>query len=278
MMSISQQNLLKLARDNMDHGQVTLAIQNLEEALKMGHSLSIVLALSRLYRQNKQERQAYRLLKEEADLFSDAAVFAEYCQVLKANHFFIEALQVKHLSRRSLKTQVLPVSAQQQKQIMSAFNRLSHITEADYQQLLQLNLPNFEAFAKSLLLNPQQQFAVRLALCEDLVRLGIKEKLLVWVLGQEVSFVPVKSCLLEQDPLYREVIAAIGARFRNNPSQLPLMLGEANLVLGSLYPRLKVFVDEPDSFASDLVSYLLTKNGHGHQRLLQQIYQNLPNN
>nr|MDF9462352.1 tetratricopeptide repeat protein [Lactobacillus amylovorus] len=36
------------------------------------------------------------------------------------------------------------------------------------------------------------------------------------------------------------------------------------------------YVDEPDSFASDLVSFLQTKEGRSHQKLFNKIYQHLP--
>lgn len=278
MMNVSQSNLLQLAQQNEAAGHLSLAIQNLEEALQNGHSLTIVLALSRMLRENKQASQAYALLKEERDLFSDPAVFAEYSRVLRANHFLIEALQIKHVANKEPTVQVQAVSLEEQQRIMSSFGREKQVTQAEYQKLLKLNLINFKAFAQSLLLNPSLNFAVRLALCEDLIRLGVSQKISVWVLGQKRQFIPNDCLLLEQEPLYREVISALGSRLQHNPSQLPLVLGEANLVLGSLYPKIKELVDEPDSFASDLISYLEKKKGNSHQELLDQVYRNLPNN
>ena len=54
------------------------------------------------------------------------------------------------------------------------------------------------------------------------------------------------------------------------------MIGETKLVVGSLYPKVKKYVDEPDSFASDLVSFLQIKEGRSHQKLFNKIYQHLP--
>ncbi|MCT3615015.1 tetratricopeptide repeat protein, partial [Lactobacillus acidophilus] len=45
----------------------------------------------------------------------------------------------------------------------------------------------------------------------------------------------------------------------------------------SLYPKINKYIDEPDSFASDLVSYLQQKNGRNHHKLFEDVYQNLPN-
>lgn len=69
MASISQKNLLKLAEENKRKDDIEAAIQNLEEALRGEHSLDVILQLCELYCANKQEDQAYALIKEEPDLF-----------------------------------------------------------------------------------------------------------------------------------------------------------------------------------------------------------------
>lgn len=276
MMTVTQQNLLKLAHESESKGQWQKAIDNLEEGLRNGHALELVIALSAALRHNRQEDQAYDLLKEEPDLFSVPALFKEYCQVLRANHFLIEALQVKNLSKRHLPVSVMPVSEKKQNQIMTSFRRLKKVSQNDYERLFKLSLPHFSTFAQSLLLDPSQNFAVRLSLCEDLVRLGLKRPFRVFILGREESFVPQKERILANTAIYKETIAAIGGKFQHNPSQLSLMLGETNLVLGSLYPKLSKYVDDPDSFASDLVSYLTKKQGHSHEQLFKRIYRYLP--
>ena len=159
---------------------------------------------------------------------------------------------------------------------MQNFKQREQVTQLDYESLHKLNLPNFKAFARSVLLDPTPDFAVRLSLCEDLVRLGLEEKFEIWVIGQMKSFIPANTLLLEKEPKYREIISSIGSKFHNSPSQLPLMLGEVNLVLGSLYPKINQYIDEPDSFASDLVSFLQRKDGRSHQKLLEKIYKYLP--
>lgn len=69
MTSVSQKNLLKLAAENQHNGNLHAAIENLEESLRGEHSLDVVLQLCELYCANKQEDQAYALIKEEPDLF-----------------------------------------------------------------------------------------------------------------------------------------------------------------------------------------------------------------
>lgn len=276
MVSVSQENLMKLAEENDRKGNIDAAIQNLEEALRNGRSKEIILYLCRLYRKNKQGDRAYTLIKEEPDLFSDQQIYQEYCQILSANHFFIEALQLERLSGKELPVKVTAADIEKQKVIMDLFKRQKSITQWDYEQLLKLDLVNFKSFAQSLLLDPSQNFAVRLSLCEDLVRLKIKENIKIIILGEEKQFVPADTLLLEKSPIYREIVSGIGSKFRNNPSQLPVMLGEINLILGSLYPKLSSYIDEPDSFLSDLVSFLNTGNGRSHQKLFEKIYANLP--
>lgn len=276
MTSVSQKNLLKLAEENKRKGDLEAAIQDLEEALRGEHSLDVILQLCDLYCANHQEDQAYALIKEEPDLFSDQRVYQMYCKTLKENHFAIEALQLEHVTQNKLPFQVEPVSENEQQKIMQAFKQKSHISQADYESLHKLNLINFKAFAQSILLDPTPDFAVRLSLCEDLVRLGSKEAFKVWIVGDLIEFIPAETLLLEKETKYQEIISAIGARFSHNPSQLPLMIGEVNLVVGSLYPKLGQYIDDPDSFASDLVSYLREKDGRSHQKLFEKIYQSLP--
>ena len=276
MTSISQKNLLKLAEENKRKGDIEAAIQNLEEALRGEHSIDVILQLCELYCANKQEDQAYALIKEEPDLFSDQRVYQTYCKVLQKNNFLIEALQLKHITGLELPVRVEPVSEEKQQSIMQEFKQKKQVNQADFESLHKLNLINFKAFTQSVLLDPTPDFALRLALCEDLVRLGLKDKFKIWVIDNLEDFVPADTPLLEKEPAYREIITAVGSRFAHNPSQLPLMIGETNLVVGSLYPEIKKYVDESDSFASDLVSFLQTKDGRSHQKLFEKIYQHLP--
>lgn len=276
MTSVSQRNLLKLAEENKRKGDIEAAIENLEEALRGEHSLEVILQLCELYCANKQEDQAYALIKEEPDLFSDQQVYQTYCKILMKNHFLIEALQLKNITGLGLPVRVEPVSEQKQQVIMQTFKQKKQINQTDYESLHKLNLINFKTFAQSILLDPTLDFAVRLAICEDLVRLGLKEKFKIWVIGELEEFVPADTLLLEKETKYQEIISAIGSRFARNPSQLPLMIGETNLVMGSLYPKISKYVDEPDSFASDLVSFLQHKDGRNHQKLFLQVYQYIP--
>lgn len=276
MGSLSQKHLMKLAQEDEEKKNYQGAIQNLEEALEMGHNSDIVLNLSKLYRKNKQGDQAYALIKGEPDLFSEQKVFKEYCHVLAENNFLIEALQLENLLGETLPVKVTPVDTNKQQEIMQMFRMKPAISQFDYQNLLKLDLINFKNFAQSLLLDPAQNFAVRLAICEDLIRLGIDEKIKIWVIGEQTTFIPKETELLEKSPIYQEVIAGIADKFRNNPSQLPMMIGEANLVLGSLYPKLSAYIKNTDRFTSDFVSFLKTRDGRSHQSLLEKIYQNLP--
>lgn len=275
-MNISQQNLLKLAQEDEEKGNIAGAIANLEQALQLGHASEIIVKLSQLYRKHQQEDQAYALIKSEPDLFSEPKIKEEYYQVLAANHFLIEFLQLQNLLKEKSSFKVEPVSSEQQKKIMDDFSAAKQISQFDYQKLLKLDLVNFLSFAQSLLLKPNQNFAVRLALCEDLIRLGVKDEIKIWVIGELTSFVPEKTPLLEKSTTYKEVISSIGDKFRRYPSQLPLMIGEVNLVLGQLYPKLNYYVKDTDSFSSDLVSFFEKRDGRSHQKLFEQIYQNLP--
>ncbi len=275
MTSLSQKNLLSLAQKSAAKGDFAQAIQNLEEALRIGPSNEVVLSLCELYLKDKQNYSAYELIKEEKDLFTNPKIFREYSRILKMNHFAIEALEVKNITAYELPDLVEPVSKTQQQQIMVTFKQKSKPTKFDYEQLFKLDLPNFKNFAQSLLLDPSLNFAIRLVLIEDLFRLGLQETFRVLVLGQEEQFIPQKINLLEKDAIYREVVSGIGSRYYHKPSQLPAVLGEVNLILGSLYPKLYKYVDNPDSFASDIASYIENHDGRSNQKLFEKIDNNI---
>ena len=275
MTSLSQKNLLNLANKVAANGDFPQAIQYLEEALRDGYSETIVLNLCQMYIKNGQNYSAYELIKEEKDLFTDAQVFSVYSKVLQANNFLIEALEVKNITGYDLPDKIQPVPLKEQQQIMLNFKGKSKPTKFDYEQLFKLDLINFQNFAQSLLIDPSLNFASRIVLCEDLFRLGIKEKFKVLVLGQTEEFIPQKINLLEKEPIYREVVSGIGSRYYHKPSQLPAVLGEVNLILGSLYPKLSKYVDDPDSFASDIASYIENQDGRSNQKLFERIDHNI---
>ena len=275
MTSLSQKNLINLAKRNEANGDMVQAIQNLEEALRDGHSNEVVLNLCDFYLKNKQSYSAYELIKEEKDLFTDLEIFAKYSKILSENHFLIEALEVKNITDYELPYSVEPVNSTVQQKIMVTFRQKAKPTKYDYDQLFKLDLSNFKNFAQSLLIDPSLNFAVRLVLCEDLFRLGLKNKFKVLVLGQEEEFIPRKINLLEKEPVYREVVSGIGSRYYHQPSQLPAVLGEVNLILGSLYPKLNKYVDDPDSFASDIASYIDNHDGRSNQKLFEKIDNNI---
>ena len=275
MTSLSQKNLINLAKRNEANGDMVQAIQNLEEALRDGHSNEVVLNLCDFYLKNKQSYSAYELIKEEKDLFTDLEIFAKYSKILSENHFLIEALEVKNITDYELPYSVEAVNSTVQKKIMVTFRQKAKPTKYDYDQLFKLDLSNFKNFAQSLLIDPSLNFAVRLVLCEDLFRLGLKNKFKVLVLGQEEEFIPRKINLLEKEPVYREVVSGIGSRYYHQPSQLPAVLGEVNLILGSLYPKLNKYVDDPDSFASDIASYIDNHDGRSNQKLFEKIDNNI---
>lgn len=275
MTSLSQKNLLNLANKVAANGDFPQAVQYLEEALRDGYSDTIVLNLCQMYIKNGQNYSAYELIKEEKDLFTDAQVFSIYSKVLQANNFLIEALEVKNITGYDLPDKIQPVPLKEQQQIMLNFKGKSKPTKFDYEQLFKLDLIKFQNYAQSLLIDPSLNFASRIVLCEDLFRLGIKEKFKVLVLGQIEKFIPQKINLLEKEPIYREVVSGIGSRYYHKPSQLPAVLGEVNLILGSLYPKLSKYVDDPDSFASDIASYIENQDGRSNQKLFERIDHNI---
>ncbi|GBG04704.1 hypothetical protein NR996_03140 [Lactobacillus rodentium] len=277
MKSSSQENLITLAHEAKENNDLPQAKQYLLEALRLGHESAIVCELSEIYLSENKADQAYSLIKEEPDLFSDQKVFETYLAILKARHFNIEKLQLNHLLHKEIHPTVSPVSEADQQKLMKNFRYLKNITEADYLKLFQLSKENFILLAQSLLLDPSQNFALRLSLCEDLIKLGVEQKMQVIVLGEIKSFIPNQTMLLEKDPIYREVCISIADYLRRDPSKLTLMVGELNIVMGMLYPKLRDYISHPDQFAHDFRKYLEEKKGGVNQKLLDKIYNYLAN-
>lgn len=275
MTNASQDNLLSLAQKAQANNDISQAKQYLLEALRMGHRTDIVCQLCSIYLKEDQADQAYILLKEEPDLFSDSEVFKLYLATLEKMHYFIEFLQLKNLLNKNIAANVECVDPEKQIKIMQNFQQLKNITQDDYLQLFCLSKENFVNFAKSLLFNPSQGFALRISLCEDLIKLGVDVTISVYVLGKQEKFIPSQTELLEKDAIYREVCVSIADYLRRDPSKLPLMIGEMNVVLGMLYPKLHKYIQNPDQFAHDFRHYIDSKNGGVNQDLLEKIYQYL---
>ena len=265
MTHASKDNFLLLAKEAKEHNDLPQAKQYLLEALRLGHDSDIVCELCEIYLSQEKGDQAYSLIKEEPDLFSNKKVYDTYLKILKFQHYAIEAKQLEYLLDKKLPLKIEPVSQIKQLEIMKNFKKLKYIQERDYLLLYCLSVENFTNLAKSILIDPSPNFALRLSLCEDLVKLGDNEKIQVYILGD----------LLEKSPIYREVCVSLADYFRQDPSKLPLMIGEMNVCLGMLYPRLRDYIKDPDQFAHDFRKYLEKKEGGVNQKLLNKIYEYL---
>lgn len=275
MTHASQDNFLLLAKEAKEHNDLPQAKQYLLEALRLGHDSDIVCELCEIYLSQEKGDQAYSLIKEEPDLFSNKKVYDTYLKILAFQHYAIEAAQLEYLLGKKLPVKVEPVSQIKQLEIMRNFRKLKYIQERDYLLLYCLSAENFTNLAKSILIDPSPNFALRLSLCEDLVKLGYSEKIQVYILGELKEFIPKETDLLEKSPIYREVCVSLADYFRQDPSKLPLMIGEMNVCLGMLYPRLKDYIKDPDQFAHDFRKYLEKKEGGANQKLLNKIYEYL---
>lgn len=275
MTHASQDNLLLLAKEAKDHNDLPQAKQYLLEALRLGHDSNIVCELCEIYLSQEKGDQAYSLIKEEPDLFSNKRVFDTYLKILAFQHYAIEASQLEYLLDEKLPLKIEPVSQIKQLEIMRNFKKLKYIQERDYLLLYCLSTENFINLAKSMLIDPSPNFVLRLSLCEDLVKLGYSEKIQVYILGELKDFIPKETDLLEKNPIYREVCVSLADYFRQDPSKLPLMIGEMNVCLGMLYPRLRDYIRDPDQFAHDFRKYLEKKEGGANQKLLNKIYEYL---
>lgn len=272
MEQVSQNNLIKLADKALEKKNLNQAQTYLLEALRLGHKWKIIEKLCNIFLQKNVPFQAYRLIKEESDLFSKKEIYDLYIEILQKSNFYIEAIELKNLANLDISKEIKPVSLEKQQKIMKNFRTIVQPTEKDYLELYKLNLENFVNFAQSLLLDSTLNFAIRLSLCEDLVKLGYGEEIAVLVLGKKESFIPKDTVLFEKDTLYQEVVMGIADYYQKDPTKLLMMLNETKIALGMLYPKLHSYISNPDVFAHDLRTYVESKNGGENKELLEKIY------
>lgn len=275
MTNSSQNNLLNLADQEIAKNNFDKAIQHLLEALRLGHSTKIVYKLCELFLKQNDAKSAYTLIKEEPDLFSEPKVYDLYLKILKSLNFNIEALELENLSKQKLNVEISPINEEKQQELMRNFRTLKLVSEKDYLELYKLSKSNFIQLAQSLLIDPTLSFALRLSLCEDLIKLGYDKNVIVSVMGESKSFIPKETMLLQKDPIYRECCVSLADYLRREPSKLPMMVGELNVCLGMLYPKLHDYISDPDQFTHDFRKYLESKQGGANQKLLDKIYQYL---
>ncbi|MBD5430089.1 hypothetical protein [Lactobacillus sp.] len=275
MVNKSQRNLLNLAEQAVENEKLDEAVQHLLEALRLGHTTEIVYKLCELFLKQNKPYKAYTLIKEEPDLFSDKKIYDLYLKILKDLNFNIEALELSYLSNQKIDLAISPISEQKQQELMRNFKTLKSVSENDYLKLYQLSKPNFIQLSQSLLIDPTLGFALRLSLCEDLIKLGYDNSVIVSVMGENKTFIPKETMLLQKDPIYRECCISLADYLRREPSKLPIMVGELNVCLGMLYPKLHDYISDPDQFTHDFRRYLESKQGGVNQKLLNKIYEYL---
>lgn len=275
MVNISQSNLLILAEQEIKKDNIDKAIQYLLEALRLGHSTEIVYKVCELLLKQGNPKDAYNLIKEELDLFSDSKIYELYLKLLQSLNYNIEARELENLSNKKLNIKISPISKEKQQNLMHNFRTLKSVDKSNYLELYKLSEINFIQLAQSLLMDPTQNFALRLSLCEDLIKLGYDKSVVVFVMGDNKSFIPAETTLLQKDPIYRECCVSLADYLRREPSKLPIMVGELNVCLGMLYPKLHDYISDPDQFTHDFRKYLESKQGGENQKLLDKIYKYL---
>lgn len=275
MLTLSQQHLLKLAQGSERAGDLDSAISNLEEAVLTARSTELVTQLARLYRQNKQGLLAYHTIKALPDYLTGKAL-TEYWNILAANHFFIEAMELVASDSKLVApadVNVTPVSVSRQEIIIKQYHNVG-LVEDNYLQVLQLDFKHFMLLIRSYLLDPNANFAIRLSLVEECVRLRLETPLQVLILDQLKTVIPSQLPLMYQSAQYQTILAAALAQIAKSPSQRPLVLSCVNLIVGSLYPDLSQ-IDDSAAFASAIVSYVTDHTAGRYNQLFSQIMQHI---
>lgn len=277
MLNISQKNLLKQAIDNKKNNKIDEAYKNLEQALSISYDHVLVFQLIELEFEQKNFDQAYLLLKQEPDLFSDKKIYKLYLQTLAQKNYFIERLQLERLRGRKIDTTIEPVNEKKQQEIMTKFKSVKNISYELYRSLYQLNENNFVLFSQSMLIDPTIEMALKMAICEDLIKLKVNKKINILILGKQAEFIPIKTLLLKENPIYQEICQSIYDKLKKSPEKTQIYLAEVNLVLSVIYPTINKYINNPDRFAKNLLNYIEIKRGGIDQQLIKTIYRTLEN-
>lgn len=277
MLNISQKNLLKQAIDNKKNHKIDEAYKNLEQALSISYDDVLVMQLIELDIEQKQFDQAYLLLKQEPDLFTDDKIYRLYLKTLAEKNYFIEKLQIERLRKQKIELDIEPIDKKTQQKIMTKFKLAKNISYELYRSLYKLNETNFILFAQSLLIDPTIDMALKMALCEDLIKLKVNQEINILILGKITSFNPTNTFLLKNDPIYREICQSIYDKLNKSPEKTQIYLAEVNLVLSAVYPLINKYINNPDRFAKNLLNYIESKNGGVDQQLIKSMYETLEN-
>lgn len=270
-MTTSSENLLKLARESQDAGNIDQAIKYLEEALRTETDPKLLFELSKLYEGQGNYWLAYSAIKHMPN-YLDSQYQDYFFKLLAKNNFLIEALQIEANTDLKIcqKYQIVAVDDRTQSQIMKKL-RQKNITEEAYAQVLKLSLTNFKNFVRATLVDPTAEFALRISLIEECSKLRLDEQFSVLVDGQPTTFVPKETIHFLQEPLYLETLAEVNKLLVKDPSYKALAIASTNIILGALYPKLGDYVTDPKAFAKDIVGSVMHTGAGEHEELFQRL-------
>lgn len=277
-MSVSDlKKLIELAQKALTIGDLERAKHCYLQYLSVQHDIKCVIALGNIFLQEKRPDEAYKLLKDESDLFSDDMLFKFYLKVLQERHFYIEAKQVSYLLGKPLAIEILPIVGSDADKIMLDFHKLNIITQEDYIKLYSLDEETFIEFSKSLLLDPTTNFMVKATLCNDFIKLGVSQKSNIRILGQMQSFVPADTSIFYQNSIYKYLISFLKHHYENNPSKMNLLVNEITIFCEVIFPCIEFYIIDADKFARCFIDYINgeSDNINEYTKLLNDVYAEL---
>lgn len=264
-MLISQQELLKLADEAINKNKFDLAQQYLKQAQENGFEPIIAAKIASVELQQQAEGQAYLTIKEIPDFFSDLAVFATYQQVLQANHYLIEQLQLQQIIKLNFsksdqakylaiifENKVAEISEDEQTELLANFRQkdLVNLQNEDLLELYRLSEANFIKLIETILLDRYVPAPLRVSLIAELKKLNVKQPINQYSLDQIKQFTPSNTKILQETVLFQKGIELIMDFTSSAPELASEYLAEYGNVLQKLYP----FAEDYVSDANDLFS------------------------
>lgn len=269
MLSKTQEQFMLQAKEATNNKDYDKAIAILEEANSFEEADQIVSLIIANLLLADQKFEAYLRLQDFSDLFANEANFITYLQVLQANHYLIEKLQVltqlKKLPQAEAEklqklAQAYPVTAVATSEIPAVIKKFR---QADNQiepeilaSILVLPLEDYLDLVEYLVQVKYTEPLIRNVLFEELVKLDVNVELQIEILGNQVTVNPHQYGVFKDSQILFDGLLLIEKVAPQNPIFNRQIKAQFIYILTQLYPIENDFIKDLDFFIKTLVAVI----------------------
>ncbi|MEJ6348358.1 hypothetical protein R4Y45_03840 [Holzapfeliella sp. He02] len=295
-MNTSQTELLQSAQKATAQKDYQGAVAFLQEAQTFGPNQQLTLELITNYLYLDQNKQALDELPE-LNIYQNSRSFETYLKVLYQNHLIIPFFQIPFYLKQATKLNQqyydlyndyqekfkrlkLPKNAQKIKTQFMTDMATGLIKSRDsYEKLKQLPVADFTQVARTAFLAPGLRPELKVALVEDLVKLGESNTFPIFVLDKltEVNFAQAS---LYFDTEFIKISVRLIQSEVTDLSVQQLATSQYMLLLAKLYPRFDLFIENISEFTFSFLRYFgilgdedFDKNDNPYFALIEKLNQ-----